>query len=46
MGYYKGEVGIAAGAYHYVNKNLLLNSAVSYSKSSGASMRAGFTFGF
>jgi len=46
LGAYKGETAFAAGAFHYVDDDVLLNAAVSYSKEAGTAARAGITWGF
>ena len=46
MGHYKSSTAIAVGAFYYVNDDLLINAAASYSSDSGTSFRAGVTWGF
>ena len=46
-GYYDSESALAAGVFHYVSDNVLLNAGVSGSVNGGSlSGRAGVTFGF
>ena len=46
FGYYDSQVAIAAGLFHYVNDDVLLNAAASYAKESGVAARAGITWAF
>ena len=46
IGIYKGETAVAVGAFHYFNKDILVNAAISHSKASGTAARAGITWGF
>ncbi len=47
LGTYSGETAIAAGVFHYVNDNILINAGVSHSmKQSETAGRAGITYGF
>jgi autotransporter adhesin len=46
-GYYNGSAAVAAGVFHYVNNNVLLNTGVSTAfNSRSTSGRAGITFGW
>ena len=46
-GYYDGENALAAGVFHYVNDNILLNAGASGALDGGeVAARAGITFGF
>lgn len=44
-GTYRDEAGVALGAFHYLNDNVLLNTAASYSHDNYTG-RAGITFGW
>jgi len=47
LGNYSGSNALAAGVFHYVNDNILLNAGVSSSfNSDGTASRAGITIGF
>lgn len=45
-GTYGDKVGIAAGAFHYVNNRVLVNAGASYGGSGDMAFRAGITFGW
>ena len=44
-GVYQDRVGVAAGAFHYINDHVLLNAGASYGGTSQWAVRAGITFG-
>ena len=46
VGYYRGTTGVAAGVFHYINDNILLNAAVGYAGHNSTAVGAGITFGF
>ena len=45
-GSYEGNAGIAVGAFHYFNDNVLVNIGASYAGSKSTAFRAGITFGW
>ncbi len=45
-GTYGDRVGIAAGAFHYINNRVLVNAGASYGGSGDMAFRAGITFGW
>ena len=45
-GTYRGRVGMALGAFHYINDNAMLNVGASYAGSTSATFRAGVTLGW
>ena len=45
-GTYRGRVGMALGAFHYINDNAMLNLGASYAGSTSATFRAGVTLGW
>ena len=44
-GAYADRMGVAAGAFHYVNDHVLLNAGGSYGGNNQWAVRAGITFG-
>ena len=46
MSQYRGATAVAAGAFHYMNNNVLLNAGAAFSEGGERSVRAGVTFGF
>ena len=45
-GYYRGTTGLAIGAFHHINDNVLLNAGASYGGNGAAVFKGGVTFGF
>lgn len=45
-GMYRGRAGMALGAFHYFNDNVMGNLGVSYAGSTSTTFRAGVTFGW
>ena len=46
IGNYHGTTGVAAGVFHYIDDNILVNAAVGYAGHNSTAVGAGVTFGF
>lgn len=45
-GWYRGTTGVAVGAFHYVNNNLLVNAGLGYAGQDSLTFGVGMTFSF